>query len=691
MRRLCALVGCTSIFAIASAASAQSPGQTPVQNQVFGLGEIVVTAPKGQAEPAAVGSSTLSAPAIAAYNRLTLDDAVNLMPGVYASNTGGSRNERLISVRGFNRFEVPLTVDGIRVYLPADNRLDFGRFLTADVAEVQVAKGYVSVLNGPDGMGGAINLVTRKPVRPLEMEAAGQLDLGRDGEYAGYDFSGLIGGRGDRWYAQASLNRRGVDHWDLSNAFKPTPTEDGGHRDRSQTNDLSANAKIGFTPNATDEYVLSYSRQDGSKLAPLSTVDPLSIQRFWTWPYWTVDSLYGLSTTQFGDRFTLKAKAYRNTFDNLLRSFDNANENTQTLGRAFNSYYADMAFGGSAELDAKVTAADLLAVRLEGREDQHTEWQQSYPGGAVEPKQTSVEDTYSLAAENTYTIRPDLKLTAGMSYDWRVLKQAVDYASNAFVYYPLKNSNALNGQARLSWTPDAGSELYASISDRARFPTLFERFSSRFGGAVSNAALKPERAVNYEVGGSRAFGKIHADGALFYSDLTDTIVNFPFIFTTCTPAGVCTNNPVTQSRNLGHGDFYGVEGSLSAELTPQLSAGGNVTWIHRDLVDPTNAAFHPTDVPDSKGLVYLDWRPVRGLSVLPNVEIASDRWTVNTAGTLYYQTGAYTLYNLTVSYDVNAHLSVTAGGRNLGDFNYQLVDGFPEPGRNFFVGLKARY
>jgi len=47
------------------------------------------------------------------------------------------------------------------MYLPADNRLDFNRFLTADIAEIQVQKGYVSVLNGPGGLGGAINLVSR--------------------------------------------------------------------------------------------------------------------------------------------------------------------------------------------------------------------------------------------------------------------------------------------------------------------------------------------------------------------------------------------------------------------------------------------------------------------------------------------------------------------------------------------------
>ncbi len=123
----------------------------------FDLGQIVVRAQPR--DGVVVGGETLDQELIEAFNRNTLDDAANLLPGVSASNSGGSRNERLLFVRGFDRFQVPLSIDGIRVYLPADNRLDYGRFLTPDIAEIQVAKGYASVLNGPGAMGGAVNLV----------------------------------------------------------------------------------------------------------------------------------------------------------------------------------------------------------------------------------------------------------------------------------------------------------------------------------------------------------------------------------------------------------------------------------------------------------------------------------------------------------------------------------------------------
>ena len=84
---------------------------------------------------------------------------MKLVPGVTSTLDGtGRRNERGIFVRGFGRWQVPLAIDGIRIYLPADNRLDFNRFLTQDLAKIEVQKGYVSVLDGPGGMGGAINL-----------------------------------------------------------------------------------------------------------------------------------------------------------------------------------------------------------------------------------------------------------------------------------------------------------------------------------------------------------------------------------------------------------------------------------------------------------------------------------------------------------------------------------------------------
>lgn len=93
---------------------------------------------------------------------------------------------------------MPLSIDGIRVHLPADNRLDYGRFLTTNIAEVQIAKGYASVLDGPGAMGGAINLVTRRPTKALDVDVRGTVNFDRDAGYAGYSTSARIGTRQDK-------------------------------------------------------------------------------------------------------------------------------------------------------------------------------------------------------------------------------------------------------------------------------------------------------------------------------------------------------------------------------------------------------------------------------------------------------------------------------------------------------------
>lgn len=124
--------------------------------------------------------------------------------------------------------------------------------------------------------------------------------------------------------------------------------------------------------------------------------------------------------------------------------------------------------------------------------------------------------------------------------------------------YPLRNADAWNAQGRIEWKPVESSRLYASVSSRARFPTLFERFSTQFGTAASNPGLNAQRATNYELGGSHAIGALTVTAALFYSDINNAIV-------AVRPAGFPANT--SQRRNLGSADYYGGEIGIVAAGT----------------------------------------------------------------------------------------------------------------------------
>jgi iron complex outermembrane receptor protein len=295
-------------------------------------------------------------------------------------------------------------------------------------------------------------------------------------------------------------------------------------------------------------------------------------------------------------------------------------------------------------------------------------------------------------------INPALTLTLGASFDWRDLKKAEEYTITAttpgvLFQYPKANPSAFNWQGRLDWRAGDDASLHASISSRARFPTIFERFSTQFGNAASNPALKPERAINYEIGGSLRSGGFKAEGSLFYSDVRDAIVSVR-------PSNFPANT--SQRRNLGDGKYYGGEIALTWNPLESLQLGANYTYTHRkfdiDVVNIFVPVFELTDVPKHKAFLYASWSPVQGLNVVPNVEIASGRTTLDTfvpgaaAGTVrYYKTGGYAVANLRVDYAVLENVELGVGARNLFDENYLLTDGFPEAGRSFFASLRVRY
>ena len=135
---------------------------------VFTLGEIEVSGKDDGNKNTTI--DRVDAETIRDFNRNTVADAANLIPGVTASVTG-ARSEQTLYVRGFDIKHVPIFLDGIPIYVPYDGYPDLARFTTFDLSELVVSKGFTSVLYGPNTMGGAINMVSRRPERTFEGNA----------------------------------------------------------------------------------------------------------------------------------------------------------------------------------------------------------------------------------------------------------------------------------------------------------------------------------------------------------------------------------------------------------------------------------------------------------------------------------------------------------------------------------------
>lgn len=657
-----------------------------------------------------IGGTAITNEAMWTFNKQSLDQAVTIAPGVTAHTTGGRRNERDIYVRGFDRWRVPLSIDGVRIYLPADNRLDMNRFLTPDLAEIQIQKGYVSVLNGPGGMGGAINLVSRKPTKELEFEARSGLvtsgDLDDLNQWSSYAYAGT---RQKGYYAQISGTLVDQDHFNLSDDFRPRsstpfdpgfPYENGGIRENSDFRDWRVNAKVGITPNATDEYSLNYTTQSGEKNAPLHVAkEQLQTQRYWQWPWWDIQSLSWLSKTQIGSASYVKTNAYYNTFENRLSSFDNASYSTQfAINPTFNSDYDDYAYGGFIEFGTELIPMNTLKGAIHYRRDSHKERNiqaPDNPDGYVEPWHGNLEDTWSFAIENTFHATRRLDIIAGLSYDYLDVREAREFGREPgepssvprhFYDREIVDNDAWNYQGGAIYSFSDTGKIHATISSRTRFPTVFERYSERFGFALPNPDLAPERSTNYEIGASETlFGQARVSGAIFYSDLKDSIQSAYIIDT-------ADNNRVkSQSQNVS-GEHYGAEISVDWDVAPGLRVGGNYSYLERHY-DYITSGTKPEGTPRHSAFLYLAWDALPNLTITPSLELASDRNSIVSSGTTrtYVETGSYALANIQAEYRFTDNASAAIGVTNIFDENYALAEGFPEAGRQFFANARIKF
>ncbi|MBC3879741.1 TonB-dependent receptor plug domain-containing protein, partial [Undibacterium sp. FT79W] len=162
-----------------------------------------------------------------------------------------SRNEKTVAVRGFDSRQVPLFIDGIPVYVPYDGYVDFNRFSTADLAAIQVAKGFSSLAYGPNTLGGAINLISRKPKKTFEADAMVGVATGSEKQT-----SANVGTNQGMWYLQTGVSYIQSDGFPMSSDFIATSTENGGARNNAYRKDSKFSLKFGLTPNARDEYAI---------------------------------------------------------------------------------------------------------------------------------------------------------------------------------------------------------------------------------------------------------------------------------------------------------------------------------------------------------------------------------------------------------------------------------------------------
>lgn len=630
----------------------------------FALGVVEVVASRLPASPVDEGSKAamITREDIQRFNRDNVGDALNLLAGVAISTN--SRNEKTLTVRGFDARQVPLFIDGIPVYVPYDGYVDFDRFTTADLAGIQLSKGFSSVAYGPNALGGAINLVSRRPVQAFEGDfTAG---LGRAGEQQG---AVNLGTKRGAWYAQAGASWLESEGFVLPSGFRPTATENGGLRENGFRKDSKLSFKLGFAPSAGGEYAVSYYRQDGEKGQPPS-IDP-TMARYWRWPYWDKESLYFLSDTALGASESLKLRLYFDRYGNEVDSWtDGTYATLRTSGRGSvstgRSIYADRTDGGSMALETVRFARHSLRVVGHYKTDEHRERDAN---GTLASHYE--DELLSIGAEDRFEITPRTILSLGASR--HELKPGVVF--NAGNPYSLPGSlAATDAQAGVFFAWSDAVRVHLTVARKSRLPTLKDRYSARLGTFIENPTLGREAAVNYEVGLRGApWEGAELAGAVFYSDISDKIQVVRNV-----------QGNLSQMQNIGEVRAAGVELQWRLVPAPWLEFGG--AYAYMDLENRSDPLARVTDVPAHKVTAHAVLHPPVPVELVLFAERDSSRWASDTISL-----DGFTTLNAKAVYRSKRGASLEFGVDNITDEAYALADGFPAAGRSWFATARFSF
>jgi iron complex outermembrane recepter protein len=647
------------LIVIAFASTAQSdPSKSDsiqFEKNVFRLGEVIVTARL----PTAFGAVGIQK--IEAYNKLDVSTALNLLPGVNLSKVG-ARNESVVLLRGFDLRQVPVYIDGIPVYVPYDGYVDLGRFTTFDVSKISVSKGFSSIVYGANTMGGAINIISRKPLKKFELDARAGLISGD-----GHRLSLNVGSNLGKFYLQGGVSQLKQDYYPLSGKFEPVPNEDGDERENSYREDNKYSIKFGFTPKASDEYAISYTKQDGAKGNPEYVgSDPLQRPRFWRWPYWDKESIYFISTTGITKTSSITTRLFYDKFKNLLSAFDDNKYLKQTRPSSFNSYYNDNSYGGSAEYNNELSRQHQLKAAVHFKQDRHRE------NNAGEPVRTFKDYTASVGVEDIYRVSGKFTLLPGISVNHRNSKLAQDYNAQTkqITAFPDNDNYAINAQLGAVYALTDDEKINASIARKTRFATVKDRYSYRMGAAIPNPDLKAETALHLEAGYNATHGKLTTTTNLFYSHITDVIQQ--------------VNNVqpnVFQLQNAGKAEFYGAELSLNYAILKGWTGTAQYSYLHRENISNKELKF--IDAPEHKILIASGYEYKNLASLVANFEYNSGRYSTSYG----INAGDFAIINISVNAKLYRWISLQGGLNNLFDRNYAISEGFPEAGRNFFINL----
>jgi len=638
----------------------------------YSLGQVSVQTTS--AEDINAIEESITSETISRDNALIVSEALDNMSGVNQDLQGG-RGEGTLYIRGFNAQRIGVFIDGIPIYVPYDGNFDYARFLTSDVAQIDVSKGFSSVVYGGNTMGGVVNIVSKKPTKILEGNIKTTLVLDSDAKMARHIENINIGTMSEGLYAQLGASYSKQDHFNISDEYEGSATQPKGERLRSEAEDKKVSLKVGYVADDASEIAINYANQKGKKQQPPVTDTSFAKNKDWDWPYWNKETLSLAAQKNFESSY-LKALAYYDKSENSLYSYDDNTFTTITKKWAFKSRYDDYSYGARLEYGLE-TGENFLKLAANYKKDVHRGYDISKTDDSELMNERYKDQTMSLGIEDTYRMTKAIEILAGVSYDRRKGDEIFDTNTANLDMLSLASEDAISPQAALIYTLDSTSKVRASISQKTYMPSMKDRYSRKLGTAVPNVDLENEVATHYELSYKKAQGAFSGGVNLYYTRVKDAIQNDPWD----------QNTSLNQNQNVGTFDHRGGELEL-AYTQDATQIGGNYSYVSIKNTKDTETKI--VDVPKHQIFLFARQELGAGVALYGNMKLRKGAYENKMDGS-YVINPTFTTFDLKVSYAPFEALSAEIGVKNITDELVRYDMAYPMAGREFFGSLEYRF
>ncbi len=482
----------------------------------------------------------------------------------YGNQTGGVSSH--LSMRGVGRNRILMLLDGVPLNDNFNNSIAWvawGLVPRETIARIEIVRGPSSAMYGSEGLGGVVNIITKKP------------DDKQEASVKGFAGSGDTYG-GSAFYSQ-KVSQFGFlisGGYEDSNGFlmvDPEGTEDytmRRHRDVSK-----GFGKFTYTPDERTDISLSmlyYTHEMGKGREFF--YDDLQMDQ------------YRLGLSHQGDFMDWRGLVYLNRGDKTAYQ-DKAGDNYTSLDRK-EMFPENYNWGAEIQNTARVSDTISLTTGTAYKRVS-MEYDEDYVTNARDVGAAGIQEGFSpfVNAEAKF-FDNRLIMGGGGRYDrirnsdgkgWDTKPSGIDPYDSAYHSKTWENFSPKFG---LVFHPDEVTALRTSVGKGFRAPSLFELYKVhvRSGGRFlryANPDLDPEEIVAWEAGAERLFfGKLWLRLTYYQSWASD------YIGSRTLKVYEKGGKTYTESvlDNISEMEIYGVESEIEWYMTDDLTASFRYTY-----------------------------------------------------------------------------------------------------------------